>query len=77
MFLVLVKRAAALRARGKASDEEELDSLLNVMDAYEAMRWNGLTTWPRAVIACLRPDPRDRQMSFAVPVLPPKLGTLR
>ena len=39
MFLVLVKRAVALRARGKASDEEELDSLLNVMDAYEAMRW--------------------------------------
>ena len=39
MFLVLVKRAAALRARGKASDEEELDSLLNVMDAYEAKRW--------------------------------------
>ena len=39
MFLVLVKRAAALRARGEASEEEELDSLLNVMDAYEAKRW--------------------------------------
>ena len=39
MFLVLVKRAADLRARGEASEAEELDSLLNVMDAYEAKRW--------------------------------------
>ena len=39
MFLVLVKRAADLRARGEASEEDELDRLLNVMDAYEAKRW--------------------------------------
>ena len=39
MFLVLVKRAAALRARGEASEEDELDRLLDVMDAYEAKRW--------------------------------------
>ena len=39
MFLVLVKSAAKLRARSKASDEEELDCLVNVIDAYEAKRW--------------------------------------
>ena len=43
MFLVLVKRAADLRARGEASEAEELDSLLNVMDAYEAKRWQAET----------------------------------
>ena len=39
MFLLLVKRAAELRARSEASAEEELDCLLSVMDAYEAKRW--------------------------------------
>ena len=39
MFLLLVKRADALQLRGEASEEEELDSLLNAMDAYEAKRW--------------------------------------
>ena len=39
MFLLLVKRAAALRARCEASEEEELDCLINVIDAYEAKRW--------------------------------------
>ena len=38
MFLLLVKRAADLRARSEALEEEELD-LLNVMDAYETKRW--------------------------------------
>ena len=39
MFLVLVNRAAKLRARSEVSDEEELDRLVNVIDAYEAKRW--------------------------------------
>ena len=39
MFLLLVKRADALQLCGEASEEEELDSLLNAMDAYEAKRW--------------------------------------
>ena len=39
MYLVLLKRAADLRARGEASKEDELDCLLNVMEAYEAKRW--------------------------------------
>jgi hypothetical protein len=39
MFLLLVKRAAELRARSDACDEEELDCLVNVIDAYEAKRW--------------------------------------
>ena len=39
MFLLLVKRAAELRARSVASEEEELDCLLNAIDAYEAKRW--------------------------------------
>ena len=39
MFLLLVKRAAELRARSEASDEEELDCLVNAIDAYEAKRW--------------------------------------
>ena len=39
MFLLLAKRAADLRARSEAADEEERDCLLNVMEAYEAKRW--------------------------------------
>jgi len=39
MFLLLVKRAADLRARSEVSEEQELDCLLNVMEAYEAKRW--------------------------------------
>ena len=39
MFLLLVKRAAELQARSDASEEEELNCLVNVMETYEAKRW--------------------------------------
>ena len=39
MFLLLVKRASELQVRCDASEEEELDCLLHVMEAYEAKRW--------------------------------------
>ena len=40
MFLVLVKRLSAIRDCGLGSaDEEEWDTLIAAIDAYEARRW--------------------------------------
>jgi hypothetical protein len=39
MYKLLVNRAEELEAAGDASGEEELESLYEVIEAYEAKRW--------------------------------------
>ena len=40
MYLLLVRRADQLRAhRADSAYEEEIDSLWNAIEAYEAQRW--------------------------------------
>jgi hypothetical protein len=39
MFLLLVRRAADLKASEHGSSEEELDCVTNAVTAYEMKRW--------------------------------------
>jgi hypothetical protein len=45
MYLLLLRRAEEMRAlQADPAFEEELDTLWNALDAYEASRWPGRTS---------------------------------